>query len=318
MSKGAISFQLKAASRYHADRPCEGILANGADAGITAGLKNTSCSSTLISLLAPDGGTVIADWKTAPCPANRHTGYSGCSSAIGSITGYCTLETPKMLMLILEANGPVEDLGCHSFGEVVVALDSSLGESASYGHADGRSIYGMLVGRHEMANAAGKLPHDNAAQQSHVFVGAETTKRRIFVGAPSKFGLTDSNGLSATILTPTGYAPGELSFRHNLMMAFRDSHAFWSGYPAWLTQVKQAAHWTPLTLGGVATMRFGFSTSVSSFALSPSRKDGEALDTIYTSRVVGTWAAWTDFLQAVFDDWSTDGHLHYWEILGSA
>lgn len=317
MSLSALSIRLLAASRYHADRPCETIFGDGSAAGIDAGLKNASCGSTLISLVAPDGGTDVAAWKTAPVTGGkRHTGYSGCAGAIGGIQAYYYMETPRMLLLGLEIAGTVEDLGCHAVGEVLVGMDATLGESATYGHSDGRTLYGQLVGRHEMNNNAGRLALWGNTAQSFVFVGSESTRRRVALSGPGNSGAND-NATQAAFMAPAGYGTGDWSFRHGLLATFRDSLTFHAGFPAWLTQVKQGPHWGALTLDGVATRRLGASSSTSSFALSPRRKDGSANDTIYMTRVVSTFASWPVLLQALYDDWSTAGHLHYWEVLGS-
>jgi hypothetical protein len=318
MSLNALSIRLQVASRYHADRPCETIIADGSQAGIDAALKNPSCSATLISLVAPDGGTDVAAWKTAPVTGGkRHTNYSGSASAIGSIQAYYYIETPRMLLLGLELAGTVEDYGCHAVGEVLVGLDSAIGESATYGNADGRTLYGQLVGRHELNNATGRLAHWANTGQSFTFVGAESTRRRCAI---SGIGINNAYDYTtqAAYMVPAGYGAGEWSFRLGLLATFRDSLTFHAGFPAWLTQVKYGAHWSALNLDGVATKRLGHSATLSSFALSPRRKDGAASDTIYATRVASTWVSWPVFLQSLHDDWNTAGHLHYWEILGTA
>ena len=310
MTLSAVSIRLAAANRYHADRPCETIFADGSASGITAGLKNYACEPMLISLVAPDGGTDIANWKTAPVTGGkRHTYYSGCASVIGSIQAYFYMETPRMLLLGLEVAGSIEDTGCHMVGEVLVGLDSSLGESSTYGNADGRTMYGQLVGQHRIQNYWG------VEAQSFVFIGAESTRQRVAFSSGGISGANDNLTL-ATYMAPS-YGTGEWSFRHRLLMTFRDSLAFHAGFPAWLTQVKQGAHWSAISLDSIATRRIGYHATASSFALTPRRKDGAANDTIYMTRVTGTYANWPTFLQALADDWGTAGHLHYWEVLGT-
>lgn len=197
----------------------------------------------------------------------------------------------------------------------MVALDSSLGEPATYGHADGRTMYGSLVGRHEFTNASGRLPYWNSQQQSRVFIGSEATRRAVVVASSANLTGGSDGMTGAAQMVPAGYGAGEWSFRLMLLATIQGS--FHVGMPSWLTQVKQGAHWSPLTLDGVATRRIGHSATLSSWAVSGRRKDGETADTIYATRVVGTWASWSLFLAAVYADWATPGHLHYWETIGS-
>lgn len=308
----AFSFRLQAAHRYHASRPCESILADNSVAGIGAGLKNTSCGAQLVGLCAPDGSTDVANYGTTPVTGGaRYTLYSGCSDAPGSLVSYSYIETPRMLVLIPELAGPVQSLDSFAFGEVMVALDSSLGESATYGHADGRTQYGMLSGGWRMSSVAGGVAYNNVANQNRVFFGAEATRRQIVVAASAP----DSTAFSATLMVPAGYGLGDFSFRSYLLSVLQGSH--YVGHPAWMTAVKQGAHWGAITVDGVASKRIGVSATLSHAAVSGRRKDGEAADTIYHTRVVGTWASWSLFLAALYADWATPGNLHYWETVGS-
>lgn len=124
--------------------------------------------------------------------------------------------------------------------------------------------------------------------------------------------------LAAGYVQTPGYGTGDLAFRAFAPFCIRDSLSFWVGHLAWRTLVKQGAHWGDINLSGAAVKRLGHSTTISVFALSPLRKEGASADTVYSGQTIGTWAAWTDVLQSVYDVLSVPGALHYWELVGSA
>lgn len=305
MAKNAIVARLKAANRYHSTRPYHLLLADGTQAGITAA-KNTGAGSQLLALFAPDGSSDVANWKTAPVSGGaRHTQYSGGSLAASSITGWAWIETPRALHLVVESAGPVAaNVGVYA-GEVLVAHDSTLGESATYGHADGRTITGMLVGIPAKATAAGNWG-GATSQQGRVFLGAESTRR---VAQTTN---SEAGNFSATEMAPAGYGTGDWTARE---CELKIASSFRLGHPAWLTCGKEGAHYTARTLGGAVCRVLGSSASASYVVTSPYRKDNASADTLYHRRTVATYAAWTDFLQAAWDDLAN--HT-YWEQDSSA
>lgn len=305
MAKNAIVARLKAANRYHSTRPYHLLLADGTQAGITA-TKNTGAGSQLLCLFAPDGGADAVNWKTAPVSGGaRHTQYSGGSLAASSITGWAWIETPRALHLVVESSGPVaSNVGVYA-GEVIVAHDSTLGESATYGHADGRTITGMLVGIPAKATSSGNWG-TTASAQGRVFLGAESTRRTVHTTN------SESANFSATEMAPAGYGTGDWTVRE---VEFKIASSFRIGHPAWLTCAKEGAYYAARTLGGLTSRLLGSSTTTSYVLPTPYRKDNASADTLYARRTVATYANWTDFLQAAWDDLP---NLTYWEQDSSA
>lgn len=305
MAKNAIVARLKSANRYHASRPYHLLLADGTQAGITA-TKNTGAGSQLLCLFAPDGSSDVVNWKTAPVSGGaRHTQYSGGALAASSVTSWAWIETPRALHLVVESTGPVAaDVSVYA-GEVLVAHDSTLGETSTYGHADGRTITGMLVGRpNKTASAGGWGSTSN--NQSRVFLGAESTRRTVNTTN------AEASNFTATEMTPAGYGTGDWTARE---IEIKISSSFRIGHPAWATCGKEGAHYAARTLGGATCRILGSSATVSYVVTSPYRKDNAAADTLYHRRTVATYANWTDFLQAAWDDMP---NLTYWEQDSSA
>lgn len=305
MAKNAIVARLKSAHRYHSTRPYHLLLADGTQSGITA-TKNAGAGLQLLCLFAPDGSSDVANWKTAPVSGGaRHTQYSGNSLAATSVTGWAWIETPRALWLSVESSGPVMADASVYAGEVIVGHDSTLGESSTYGHADGRTITGMLVGRPNKANSTGNWGAVTNPQ-GRVFLGAEATRRNV---VPTN---SEASNFSATEMTPAGYGTGDWTARE---VEIKLASSFRIGHPAWATCCKEGAYYAARTLGG-ATMRvLGSSATISHVVTSPYRKDNASADTLYHRRTVATYANWTDFLQAIWDDMPS---LTYWEQDSSA
>ena len=305
MAKNAIVIRPKAANRYSASRPCHLLLADGTQAGITA-TKNTGAGSTLLAVFAPDGSSDVANWKTAPVTGGaRHTQYS-CSTqntAIGSITAYFWIETPMMILIGLETGGGSPIANGHSVlaGEVMIALDASLGESTSLGNAAGLTQYGMILGALGKNNATATLGN-LSNPQGRAWIGADTTARTVIP-------VDASTGIySATYMNPSPFGTGTFLSRE---LEMRVASSFRMGDLAWAANVVESAHWTAKTINSQTCRVLGISTSVSHGVVTPYRKNGASADTIYHNRTTGTWAAWTDLLQAIWDDVGTNGT--YWQ-----
>lgn len=310
MAKNALCFRLKDASRYSASRPCHLILADGTQAGITAA-KNTGAGTTFLSLFAPDGSSDVANWKTVPVTGGaRSTLYScsGQNTAITSITGYYWFETPRMIVIGLETGGvsPIANGHCVYAGEVMVALDTALGESSTYGHADGLTMYGMLIGAPNRNNVASNLGATSNGQ-SRLFIGSNATPRYVL---PVE---TTTSNYTNALMDPTPFGTGKFLIR-DFQMRINASHRV--GDPAWLANCVDASHWTPITINGGTFRVFGPSASASHGVMSPYRKNAATADTLYTRRTTGTWAAWVDLLQSIWDDIGTNGV--YWQQEASA
>lgn len=310
MAKNAIVIRPKSANRYSASRPCHLVLADGTQAGITA-TKNTGAGSTLLALFAPDGSSDVANWKTAPVSGGaRSTAYS-CSTqntAIGSITAYWYIETPMMIMVGLETGGGSPIANGHSVmaGEVMVALDSSLGESTSLGNADGLTQYGMIIGALNKANATSNIG-SSTNPQSRAFVGADATARLVLPVYP------DTSTYTSAMMNPAPFGTGTFLLRE---LQMRVSSAFRMGDLAWAANCVESAHWSAKTIATQTCRVTGINTTISHAIITPYRKNGASADTIYARRTTGTWATWTDLLQAIWDDVGTNGT--YWQQDSSA
>lgn len=300
MAKNAIVLRNKAANRYHASRPCHFLLADGTQSGITA-TKMASAGSTLLGLFAPDGSTAVANWKTAPC-TGRHTTY-GCPSgpAIGSVTGWFFCEVPHQLWFGIETSGPIESASSFKVGEVILAHDSTLGESATYGAADGRTIYGMLSGQSRLAAVNPGMLENASGNQSRVFFGAESAIRQPAFQQTGEF-FSDSE------MSPAPYGTGDWIVQAEQDVFLRTTHRF--GRLAHVAGVKRGAHWATRTANGVTCRIVGNSTTTSYGMLPGYRKPGATPDTPVFRRTAATYSTWTDLLEAV---WTDAANLTYWE-----
>ncbi|MBM4369736.1 MAG: hypothetical protein FJ102_26230 [Deltaproteobacteria bacterium] len=308
MAKNAIVFRNKAASRYHASRPCHLLLADGTQAGITA-TKMASAGSTLLGLFAPDGSTDAANWKTAPVSGGaRHTTY-GCLSgapAIGSVVGWFFAEVPHQLWFGVETAGPLESQGSFMAGEVLLAHDTTLGESSTYGNADGRTIYGMLTGQKRSPDTSTGILYDASSNQGRVFFGAESTTRQ----PVTRF---SSENYTATDMSPASYGTGDWIVQGEHDVWLRSSYRV--GKLAHVAWAKQGAHWATRSVNGVTCRLVGHSVTAAYGLLCGYRKPGATHETPYFRRTGATYASWTDLLQAA---WNDAPNLAYWEQDSSA
>jgi hypothetical protein len=239
-------------------------------------------------------------------PSGRWTLYNGGTQAVATVISWSVIETPRQIMILVEIAGPICSDACGFAGEILVANDNTLGESATYGHTDGRTIYGLLQGAPQNTTAAGLGKTSNP--QSVGFIKAETTRRLL-----TQIGAISASSFAVADMEPAGYGTGDWVVRENAM---RVNTSFRLGYPAWLINVKNGAHWGAITIDGTTTRRIGSNATSSHWAATPCRKDGATADTIYLTRTVATYATWTDFLQAVWDFIGTSGQ--YWEQDSSA
>ena len=309
MAKNAIVIRNKSSSYYHASRPLHCLLADGTAAGITGALKKSGAGSTLIAGFGPDGGSAVANWKTAPWGAGpaRNTLYSGYSVAIGSVTGWAIIETPHCWRLLVETTGPVASANSFKFGEIIVAHDSTIGESATYGNADGRTIYGMMSGV-QLWTVGVTGSEALVGGQSTGFIAAEATVRTI---ASARDAI--SNDFTSTYMVPSGYGTGDWVSAADMIACI--SGSFRIGSPSYEQNCKQGAYYSTLTVGGQVCRRLGNSASTAHIVTTPYRKPGASADTLVFSRTVATYATWTDFLQAVWDYFASGT---YWEQDSSA
>jgi hypothetical protein len=301
MAKNAIVLKLKAANYYSSSRPCHLLLADGTQAGITAG-KNTGAGSTLLSLLAPDGSSDVVNWKTAPVSGGARSTLYSCSTqntAIGSITGYYYIETPAKITIGLETGGasPIANGHCIQAGEVMLALDTALGESTSLGNTDGLTQYGMLLGA--LIRSSGTANLGNTTNpQSRMFIGANATPRIVI---PVD---VQTNNYTSTLMDPAPFGTGKFLIRE-FAMKIVSGHRV--GELAWTANCVDSPHWSALTINAATHRVAGVSTTLSHGIETPYRKNGAAADTLHIVRVTGTWAAWTDLLQAIWDDIGANG-----------
>ena len=308
MAKFAIVIRNKAANRYNAGRPCHFLLGDGTQAGITAP-KMASAGSTLLGLFAPDGGADVVNWKTTPVAGGaRNTSY-GCRSdgpAIGSVTGWFLAETPHQLWFGLEIAGPIESPQSFKIGEVVLGHDTTLGEAAAFGHADGRTIYGMLTGKSRAITTGSAMLEDAASNQSRVFFGAEAaTRQPCVVQTVERYAAAD--------MSPAPYGTGDWLSQAEFDVFLRASHRI--GKVAHFAATKQGAHWATRAANGATCRVVGDSVSSAYGLLSGYRKPGATPDVPNFRRTQATYLSWILLLQAVWDDLP---NLLYWEQDSSA
>ena len=301
MAKNAIVLKLKAANYYSASRPCHLLLADGTQAGITA-TKNAGAGSTLLALLAPDGSSDVANWKTAPVSGGARSTLYSCSTqntAIGSITGYYYIETPTKITIGLETGGasPIANGHCVQAGEVMLALDTTLGESATFGNADGLTQYGMILGALNRTNTTAGIGN-TANPQSRMFIGANTTPRTVL-----PVDILASN-YSSALMDPAPFGTGKFLIRE---LAMKISAGHRVGELAWTANCVESPHWSALVINAVTHRVAGFSLTTSHGIETPYRKNGASADTLHISRTTGTWATWPDLLQAIWDDIGANG-----------
>ena len=312
MAKNAICIRPKAANRYNASRPCHFIIADGTQAGITAP-KMANGGSTLMGLVAPDGSSDVAAWKTLPVTGGaRSTTYSCANLAplIASITGWYVIETPMMIVVGLETGGvtPIAHGNTFWAGEALIALDTSMGEAAGVGNADGLTMYGILGGVPNKLSAAGNLGISGGSNsQSRVFIGADTTARPLMTTN------AEASNFATAQMNPVTFGTGKFLMREFQMKTFG---AFRMGDPPWLAACTEGAHWSIATVSGQTTRVLGSSSIVSYAMVTPYRKNGASADTIYHRRTAFVYATWPDLIQAIWDDIGLNGV--YWQQDSSA
>lgn len=304
MAKLAIVIKNKAANYYNIARPLHSLLVDGTQAGITA-TKNASAGVQLLGAFGPNGGSDVINWKTAPWGAGpaRNTQYSGGTIAIATITGWAIIETPHCWRLLIESAGPVASADSFKFGEILIANDSSLGESATFGNADSRTIYGMLCGLPTCSNSVASEYLPAGTGQSQFFVGAETVRHRPYAIAGDPLTLCTAN-----YMVPTGYGTGDWLVDGEMPIGL--DATFRCAYPSYTKMCKQGAYYSPLSIATQICRRIGSSTLQSYLVESPYRKPGATADVLVFSRTVATYITWGDFLQAVWDYFLTGT---YWE-----
>jgi hypothetical protein len=164
----------------------------------------------------------------------------------------------------------------------------------------------MLIGALNRSNANTNLG-SISNHQSRVFIGADTTAR---VAGTVESGV---GNYTTAAMNPAPFGTGKVLVRD---FAMRVPSSFRFGELAWTAACVESAHWTALTINGVAHRVTGVSTTTSHGIETPYRKNGASADTLNIRRTTGTWAAWTDLLQAIWDDIGTNGV--YWQQEASA
>lgn len=297
----ATSYRLKLASRYHADRPCGLLLVDGSQAGVTAAKNNAG--SLMLGGFSPDALPAIADWKTAPFGASRWTGYSGGNTALNLITGFSIIGIGRHLRITFESGAiPIESSQAFGGGEVGVAYaGTTIGDTK--GHADGRTVYGLLQGIMRKVNSATHVGYAATTGGSRVFVGAEATARPM--GFRSSL---DTTVFDAAFRNSPYWTSGMVD-RDTEIYAFG---AFAIGFLAYYLTGQVGVHWATRTMDGMTVRVLGHSATASHMMVGVRRKPEAAQETLVTYRETGTWASWGALLERVWTVFPTL-EIEHWE-----